>query len=111
MSSIRKLIESLRVRSDVGVIDEKDSWLISISKGRDFVCVVTVPREVLEWHACVKHRREKKEMWSDWMDYSGYDDRAPEKLEADMADDIVAFVDRVSMSELRFPLQIYEEKA
>ena len=69
MSAIRKLIESLRMRSDVGVIDEKDSWLISISKGRDFVCEVTVAREVLEWHASVKHRREKKEMWSDWMDW------------------------------------------
>jgi hypothetical protein len=111
MSPIAKLIESLRERSDVGVIDEKESWLISISKGRYFVCEVTVPREVLEWYACVKDWREKKETWSDWMDYSGYDDRTPEKLESEMAQDILAFVDRVSGSELRLPLQIYEERA
>jgi hypothetical protein len=109
MSPILILIESLRTRSDVGIVDQKNSWLITINKGRDFVCEIIVPHDVLEWYATVKHRSEKKEMWSDWMDYSGYDDSPREKLEGDMAEDITAFVDRVSRSELCLPLEIYKE--
>ena len=79
-----------------------------ISKGRYFFCEVTVPHDVLEWFACVKDRREKKEVWSDWMDYSGYGESPKDKLEAEMADDILAFVNRVSALELKLPLKIRE---
>ena len=97
------------MRPDVGIVDETRSWLISITKGRDLICEVTVPHDVLEWYASVKHRRDKKEMWSDWMDYSGYDDRPREKLESEMADDILAFIDRVSAAEQLLPLKICED--
>ena len=109
MSHIRQFIEVLRKRSDVEVIEEKESWLIKITKGRDLICEITVPYDVLEWYACIKHRQENKEVWSDWMDYSGYDDRPKEKLECEMADDILAFIDRVSASESLLPLRIYEK--
>ena len=99
------------MRADVGIVDEAQSWLIIITKGRDLVCEVTVPHDVLEWYASVKHRRDKKEVWSDWMDYSGYDDRPREKLEVEMAGDILAFVDRVSTTEPLLPLKIYEDCA
>jgi hypothetical protein len=108
MIRIRQLIEQLRTRSDVGVVDEAHSWLISITKGRDLVCEVTVPRDVLEWFASVKHRRDKKELWSDSMDYCGYDGRPREQLEIEMAGDVLAFVDRVSRAEQLLPLKIHE---
>lgn len=111
MNHIRQLIEELRRRSDVGIVEEKQSWLIIITKGQDLICEITIPHNVLEWYASAKHRQEKKEVWSDWMDYSGYDASPKEKLEAKMADDILAFVDRVSVSEPLLPLQIYEERA
>ena len=47
--------------------------------------------------------------WSDWMDYSGYDDTPPERLQAEMARDIAAFIRRVTASELELPLRMYEE--
>jgi hypothetical protein len=111
MTRICQLIEELRKRSDVGVADEPQSWRICITKGRDLFCEVIVPHDVLEWHASVKHRREKKEVWSDWMDYSGYDDSPREKLEAEMAGDVLAFINRVSVKEPLLPLQIYEGNA
>jgi hypothetical protein len=111
MTRIRQLIDSLRKRSDVGVVDEPQSWRIVITKGRDLFCEVTVPHEVLEWHACVKHRREKKDVWADWMDYAGYDKRPKEVLEDEMAADVLAFIDRVSVKELSLPLNIYEKEA
>ena len=64
---------------------------------------------MLEWFASVKHRPDNKEVWSDWMDYSGYDDRPREELEVEMAGDISAFINRVSMGELKLPLKIHEE--
>ena len=111
MSRIRQLIEVLRKRSDVGVVEQKQSWLVVITKGRDFVCEVTIPHEILEWFACVKQRQDMREVWSDWMDYTGYDESPIEKLEADMADHILDFIDRVSVSEVVLPLSIYEERA
>lgn len=109
MASIQQLIKELRTRPDVGVIDEAQSWRISISKGRDLLCLVTVPRNVLEWHAAVWNRLEKKDVWSDWMDYSGYDDRPHETLESEMADDILAFVNRASNKYPLLPLKIHED--
>ena len=108
MTHIRQLIQELRVRSDVGVVDQPQSWLVIITKGRDLICEVTVPQDVLEWFATVKHRRDKIELWSDWMDYSSYDDRPREELEAEMAGDILAFINRVSTAELLLPLKIRE---
>ena len=108
MDRICELIDELRRRSDVSVGDETQSWHIYISKGRDLICEVTVPHDVLEWHASVSHRRDQKEIWSDWMDYSGYDDRPREQLEVEMAADVLAFINRVSTAEQLFPLRIYE---
>ena len=109
MNRIHELIETLRKRSDVGVADETHSWRVYITKGPDLGCEVTIPRNVLEWHASVKHRRDQKEVWSDWMDYTGYDDQSMEQLETSMARDILAFIDRVSIKVPLLPLQIYEE--
>ena len=111
MSSIHKLINDLRGRSDLSVKDQEEAWLICIPKGGDSHCEITVPHEVLEWFASVKRCEDKKEVWSDWMDYCGYADSPKEMLEALMADHIAAFVGRVTTSELRLPLHIYEEKA
>ena len=110
MSHIRQLIERLRERSDLGIIEQEQSWLVVIMKDQDLIYEVTAPNDVLEWFACVKERGKEKEVWSDWMDYSGYDERPWEELEAEMAADILAFVDRVSVSEPWLLLRIYEEK-
>lgn len=109
MGRIRQLIEVLRKRSDMSIVEQKQSWLVVIPKGPDFVCEVTIPHEVHEWFASLKKRPDMQEVWSDWMDYTGYDDSPMEKLEAEMADDLIAFIDRVSASELVLPLTIWEE--
>jgi hypothetical protein len=111
MSRIHQLIGSLRKRGDLGIVEQEQSWLVVITKGRDLFCEVTIPHDVLEWSASVKQRQDKREVWSDWMDYTGYDDRPKEQLEAEMTDDILAFIDRVSVSELLLPLSIYKERA
>jgi hypothetical protein len=111
MSRIRQLIESLQQRNDVEVVQQEQSWLVVITKGGDLFCEVTIPRDVVEWFASVKQRQDKREVWSDWMDYIGYDDRPKEKLETEMADDILAFIDRVSVSGIVLPLSIDGEMA
>lgn len=110
MPSIRDLIETLRRRSDVEVVDDAQAWRIVTTKDAGWTCEITVPREVLEWHACVKHSSSPDEEWSDWMDYSGYDDRAMEELESEMAGDILALVERAASSRLRPPSRIWDEQ-
>jgi hypothetical protein len=111
VNHVRQLIDVLRKRSDVDVVQQEKSWLVVIRKERDLFCEVTIPHDVLEWFACVKHQADNREVWSDWMDYSGYDDSPRETLEAEMADDILAFIKRVSVSELVLPLRIHEKTA
>jgi hypothetical protein len=110
VSRISQLIDVLQKRSDVGVVQQGQSWRVVITKGQDLFCELTIPHDVLEWFACVKSRKEKREVWSDWMDYNGYNDSPKEVLEAKMADDILAFIDRVSVSEHVFPLRIFEKR-
>jgi len=109
MKRIQELIQVLRQRSDLEVVDQNQSWLIVITKGQHLVCEVTVPHAVLEWHASVTNHRTKQEVWSDWMDYADYDDTPAEKLESEMSDHILAFINRVSTAEQLLPLQIVEQ--
>ena len=109
MSRLRKLVNQLRTRGDLTVDDQQSAWVVRIPKGKAFVCEAMIPFDVLEWFASVKRTEDEREVWSDWMDYRGYDDSPDEKLEADMAEDIAAFVERVTTSELRLPLSIWKE--
>jgi hypothetical protein len=111
MNRVYQIIEEMRTRSDVGIADGTESWFLSITKGCDLICEVTVPHSRLEWFASVRSRRDRKELWSDWMDYAGYNDQPREELEAEMATDILAFIDRVSMAEPLLPLKIFEERS
>jgi hypothetical protein len=105
------MIEEVRTRPDVGIADGAESWLLIITRGRDLICEVTVARSRLEWFASVRSRRDRKEIWSDWMDYAGYNDRPREELETEMAADILAFINRVSTAESLLPLKIFEERS
>jgi hypothetical protein len=106
---VRHVIDGLRDRGDLVVEDRKDAWLVRIPKGSEFVCEITVPRDwCFEWFACVKRVDEKKPDWSDWMEHYGSPD---EVLDAEMADCITSFVARVTQSELKLPLNIYEDNA
>ena len=104
------MIERMRTRPDVGVVDQEQSWKLLIPKGDRFRCEVTVPYTVHEWFASVLDRIESKEVWSDWMDYEGYDDTLKSDLEESMAEDVERFVDRVSKKPLILPLSIHEPK-
>src|SRR5262245_56093126 len=108
MQKISKLIEQLRERADLSVVEHEQSWLVLIPKEQGMVCEVTIPHRVLEWFACVKEAGKDKELWSDWMDYSGYDDTPRERLESQMANDIAAFINRVSASKLMLPREIWK---
>jgi hypothetical protein len=106
MNPILSMIERMRARPDVGVVDQEQSWKIVIPKGGTYICEVTVPHTVLEWFASVRARAENKEAWSDWSDYEGYDDTPKSDLENSMAADVERFVDRVSKGPLTLPLSI-----
>lgn len=99
------------MRPDIGVSDHAESWKLVIPKGRQYVCEVTVPHEVLEWFACLRDRLKNEIVWSDWMDYGGYDASPKAELESSMIEDIESFADRVSKDPLTLPLQIYKPKA
>ena len=109
MNPLRQLVEELRTRSDIAVADDAQAWRVLITKGQYFLCEVTIPHDVLEWSASVRYRPDNKEVWSDWMDYSDYDDRPRDETEVEMAGDILAFIDRASTQD-ELPSRIYEDE-
>ncbi len=104
------MIARMRMRPDVGVVDQEQSWRLLVPNGETHFCEVTVPYAVFEWFASVRDSVEDKELWSDWMDYEGYNDTSQEELEVLMANDVERFIDRVSKVPLSLPLSIYEPK-
>lgn len=103
---VRKLIVRLSSRDDLIVEERKDAWLIRIPKG-DSVCEVTIPIDwCFEWFACVKQQENKDDLWSDSMQHYGSPN---DVLDAEMARDIEAFIERVTQSDIILPLSIYEE--
>lgn len=104
-ASLSQLVEILKKRPDVGVVDEEHSWRIHVSKG-PFLVTVTVPHDVFEWFVHAKDRKSGQEVWSDWIDYEGYDNTSKIELESEMAGDVYKFVDQVSKRPLTFPVLI-----
>lgn len=98
----------MRQRPGIGVVDEEQSWRLIVESDSVYLCEVTVPHAVLEWFGSLKDRASKEEVWSDWMDYEGYDDSPKSELEQTMASHIERFLDRVSMDRIELPLSIYE---
>jgi hypothetical protein len=62
------------------------------------MCEITIPHNVFEWFADVKRLADGKIVWTDWMEHYG---STNDKLDAEMAEIIIAFVDRVAGAELR----------
>lgn len=110
MDAIHAMIERMRARPDIHVVNQEQSWKLLITKGRTYLCEITIPHAMLEWHASVQDRTRHKEVWNDWMDYEGYDDTPKSDLNQSMAEDVERFVDRVSKKALNLPLNIYEPK-
>jgi len=111
MNAIHNLISEIKQWPDIFVLEQNESWLLTIPKGEEYTCEITVPFEVLEWFASVKEKKEKKEVWSDWMDYEGYDRTPKTELEKMMAEHIFDFADRTSKEPIKLPLEIYQPKA
>jgi len=88
---MRELIDQLRRWPDLMVREQEHSWLVEIVR-ENWICEVVVPRTALEWFATVKRRIGGKDLWSDWMDYRGYDRRTDDELATEMAGHIEAFV-------------------
>jgi len=100
------LVEELRSRSGLVVEDLRDAWFVRIPRGEELVCEVTIPRERFEWFVSIRRVADRHEQWSDWMDHYGSPDA---KLDAEMAECILAFIERALCSAPSSPLTIYEE--
>ena len=109
MSAIPALIVKLRSRTDLSVVDETSAWLIRISRSDHSVCDIVVPHNALEWFASIVDGDSKHEIWSDWMDYSGYDKRPKNLLEAEMTQDISDFIDRIVSTDVSVLPNIYQK--
>ena len=109
LPKVHAVIEKLKMRSDVSVEVSKTAWLIRIAKAEDIVCEVTVPIDwCFEWFVSVRRKGQKEEVWSDRMEHYGAPD---DRLDAEMANDLLAFIDRAIQSDVGTPIYLCEERA
>lgn len=101
-------IEELKARRGVHVETGETTWTIRFVAGA-LVCEVTVPIDwCFEWFVTVTRSEGKEEVWRDWTEHYGTHNEA---LDAEMAADILSFVDRASKSDLLEPISLHEERA
>ena len=67
----------------------------------DIEVKVLVPESVLEWFVDVEQPSSGSRV-SDWCDYEGYGSTPSAKLEADMAEEVAAFVNQLIERDLRY---------
>lgn len=96
------LLNSRRLPENASVVERGDAVQLHVRRGTIEV-IVTVPKSAREWFveatdASTGARTE------DWCDYDGYDSASPESRDADMAEDVDRFVQRLLVSELRFEI-------
>ena len=79
--------------------DLRNCWEIELQPISGIALELTIPHDVLEWFVNARDASRGTEIWSDWMDYSGYVPKKLENREAllqDMARDIEIFVARAA---------------
>ena len=77
--------------------EEGASWRLLVSTGNAEVEVI-IPFSTLEWYATAR-TQEGRVLWSDWMDYQGYDrTHSLDRLERDMCGDIKWFVETLTQA-------------
>src|SRR5690349_9875465 len=94
---------SMSLPADASVAERGDAVQLHVRRN-ELEVVVTVPKTVREWFveatdAITGARTE------DWCDYDGYDSTAAERLDQDMAEEVVLFVQRLLSSDLRFEVK------
>lgn len=102
---VGQLIRSLQERPDISVESRTDAWIVRVPRG-EFVCEVTIPVRVQEWFATVQWADDGTEVGSDWMDHYG---SSEQELDAERAESISAFIERVFRDGIRPPFSISDK--
>ncbi len=90
---------AIALPSHASVADQGTAVLLQVRQGTLEV-VVTVPRSVREWFVNASDV-ESGASAGDWCDYDGYDASGIECRDADMAKDVLDFVNRLLSRELK----------
>jgi len=99
---VEEIVKSLGARFSVLVQAAGAGWKLQLPGRGEFLCDVAVGPRALEWYATLQDRTERREVWSDWMDYRGYDKTPEEELLAAKARDLAWFLEAwVSAADVR----------
>jgi hypothetical protein len=68
-------------------------WHVRLAMRDNFICELHVGPDALDWYAGVLDPADGRELWSDWMDYLGYDKRPKVQLIEEKQRDLASFVE------------------
>ncbi|NIS81965.1 MAG: hypothetical protein GTO14_17550 [Anaerolineales bacterium] len=67
-------------------------WRIDLPPRGEFICQLAIGSKATDWYANVLDRYDRHKVWTDWMDYYGYDKKSEDQLVDDKQRDIAWFV-------------------
>ena len=91
-NTLEEFLKRLVKQHNLTMNSRGNGWEITLPPRGEFICHLDIGPQALDVYATVLDRNDKHEIWMDWMDYTGYDDKAEDQLLDDKQRDIASFV-------------------
>lgn len=86
MLNMQAFLNDLCTQHALQLDQRGEGWEILLPERTGLSCLLVIGPDALDWGASVGHGT--KELWSDWMDYLGYDDKPEAELITEKQRDI-----------------------
>lgn len=93
MLTLEENLTTLATSRGLELFQQGDGWSISLPARSAYVCELNIGPEVLDWYATLRREGEGHDVWTDWVDYTGYDRRAEATMLEDKCCDIRWFTE------------------
>ena len=89
---MQTFLQELCTKHGLSLDKHGDGWEILLPERTGLSCLLRIGPDALDWGTSVG--QDTKELWSDWMDYLGYEERSEADLISDKQRDISVCVER-----------------
>ena len=90
--SLLDTLTRIAIRHGLQLTPQGVGWQLELPLRGNLRGRLTIGPDARDWYLTLSDAFDGREVWSDWMDYLGYDDRSEEQLINDKGQDLAWFV-------------------
>jgi hypothetical protein len=99
---VEQILARLAALYPITVTARGAGWDVTLPPRGDFAGQLRIGPAASDWDARVLDPADGRELWNEWMDYRGYDDRPEVELIEEKQQDIASFIESwISATDLR----------